>query len=71
MSAAPLRVLVIDDLQDYRIPVAPSADENRSARRGVFGGVVKQIEQHLLEQHGVQRHHGDVGRQIEPHRMMP
>ena len=28
---------------------------------GVFRGVVEQIEQHLLEQHGIERHHRHVG----------
>ena len=34
-------------------------------RRGIFGGVVEQVEEHLLEQHGIDRDHRQVGGEAE------
>ena len=34
--------------------------------RRIFGGVVQQIEQHLLEQHGIDLHHRQIGLRVPP-----
>ena len=46
--------------------MAPAArDRNGRARRRVLGGVVEQVDQHLLEQHHVEVEHGQVGLEVD------
>ena len=58
-------VALVEDLQRDRIPVAPALDRDRGVGRRIFGGVVEQIEQHLLEQHGVELQHRQVGGELQ------
>src|SRR5580700_11844943 len=48
---------LIDDLDLDEFPVALRADIDAAAGRGIFRGIVEQIEQHLLEQHRVYAQH--------------
>ena len=47
------------------VRVAPALDADGRVRRRIFGGIVEEIEQHLLEQHGVEREHRQVGRELD------
>ena len=46
---------LIDDLDLDELPVALCADIDAAAGRGIFRGIIEQIEQHLLEQDRIQR----------------
>ena len=52
---------LVDDLQRTTSDRAQPLDRNRGARRRVFGGVVEKIEQHLLEQYGIELEHRQIG----------
>ena len=47
-------VALVHDLQADRIHLAPAADADRRPGGRIFRGIVQEIEQHLLEQDGVQ-----------------
>ena len=44
---------------------AASLDPDGRALGGVFGGIVEQVEQHLLEQHRVDVDHRQVVREVD------
>ena len=46
-------------------PLRQRLDADGRFRRGIFGGIVEKIEQHLLEQHGVEFEHRQIRRQIQ------
>ena len=58
---------LIDDLQLDRAPLLPAFDAYRRLGRRIFGGVVEEIEQHLLEQHRIELEHRQVGRNLDLH----
>ena len=45
---------LVEDLQRDRIAVAPALDRIVVSARRIFRGIVEEIEQHLLEQHGIE-----------------
>src|SRR5882724_2290852 len=47
-------VALVEDLQADRSPVTPALDSDRGAGTGIFRGIVQDVEQYLLEQHGVE-----------------
>ena len=52
------------------LSIAPALDADGRVRRRILGGVVEEIEQHLLEQHGVHRQHREVGAHRDFHAML-
>ena len=56
---------LVDNLKLDGILFAPALHADRGLRRRIFRGVVEEIEQHLLKQHGIELKHGQVG--IELH----
>ena len=40
-------------------------DADGRAGRRIFRGIVEQVEQHLLEQHGIERQHRQVGGELD------
>ena len=47
------------------VPVAPVLNADRRLRRRVFRGIVEEIEQRLLEQHGVEFEHRQIRSELE------
>ena len=58
---------LVDDLQLDRDPFLPAFDAYRRLRRRIFGGVVEEIEQHLLEKNRIKLEHRQVGRNFDLH----
>src|SRR5437588_777553 len=52
---------LIDDLDPGNIAVAPGPQVDAAAGRRIFGGVVEQIEQHLLDEDRVEPQHRQIG----------
>ena len=59
-------VALVEHLQANRALVAPALDPDRRALGRVFGGVVEEVEQDLLEQDRVELQHRQVGRERRP-----
>ena len=55
----------IDDFDCYEVTVAPRPHIDAGAGRRVFGGVVEEIEQHLLEQNWVEPYDRQIGRDFD------
>src|SRR5437588_7371523 len=51
----------IDDLDQGDLAVAPGPQVYAAAGRCIFGGVVEEVEQHLLEQHRIELQHRQIG----------
>ena len=49
-------------------PAAPRRAPRSACRRRVLGGVLEQVDQHLLEQHASSGHQRQVGGQVDVHR---
>ena len=59
-------VALVDDLQGDPIPVPRKLlIDDRGVGGRIFGGIVQQIEQHLLEQHRVELQHRQVGGELK------
>ncbi len=56
---------LIQDVEAQPVLIARAADAHNGAGLRIFGRVVEQVEQHLLEQGGVDLDHGQIGRHIE------
>src|SRR5260370_6275478 len=56
---------LIHDLDFDEFPVALGADIDAAAGRGIFRGIVEQIEQYLLEQHRIQAQHRQARLEID------
>ena len=54
-----------------RLLIAPGANEYGRTGGGVLRRVIEQVEQYLLEQHRIERHHRHIGRQVELHVVVP
>ncbi len=63
-------VAFVQDLQPDAVAVAPALNADGRIRRRILGGVVEEIEQHLLEQHGIHHHHRQVGADLDLHAML-
>ena len=50
---------------DDVIAVAPALDRDRGVGGRIFRGIVEQIEQHLLEQHGIELEHRQIGGELQ------
>ena len=50
-------VAFVEHLQLDAILLLPALNADGRLRRRILGGVVEEIEQHLLEQHGIHHHH--------------
>src|SRR5882757_8392853 len=61
---------LIEDLQRDRIAIPRTPDRYRGIGRRVFRSIVQQVEQHLLEQHGVELQHRQVGGKLQRHLVM-
>ena len=59
---------LVQHLQAHGVLVAPALDAHRRLRARILGGVVEQVEQRLLEQHGIHHHHRQAGRRSRPPR---
>ena len=53
------------DLQDDGAVVDPALQPDGGAGRGVFRGIVEEVEQRLLEQHRIDFQHRQIRRQLE------
>src|SRR4029078_12190888 len=53
-------VAFVQHLKDDGPLLLPGLYDDGRLRRGIFGGVVEQVEEHLLEQHGIDRDHRQV-----------
>src|SRR6185437_9022627 len=60
---------LIDDLQLDRFPLLPAFDADRRLGGRIFGGVVEEIEQHLLEQDGIELEHWQAAGNLDLHRV--
>lgn len=58
---------LVGDSKHHLITLAAALDRDCGLRRGIFGGIVEQIEQHLLEQHGIELEHREIGGQHQLH----
>ena len=67
-SSGGMPLALVDDLQLDAVRLLPALDQHRGRRRGIFGGVVEEIEQHLLEQHRIELEHRQVLRRCRPRR---
>src|SRR5260370_18344994 len=56
---------LIDDLDLDEFPVAFGSDIDAAAGRGIFRGIVEQIEQYLLEQNRIQAQHRQARLEID------
>ncbi len=56
---------LVADVDPHAPPVAPRHEAHGRPHRGVFGGIVEEVEQHLLEQHGVEVQHRQIGGEVE------
>ena len=54
---------LVDEAQHHLVAVPPSLNCDCGGWRRILGGVVEKIEDHLLEKHGVDLQHRQVGRQ--------
>src|SRR5262245_19760169 len=54
----------IGNLQVNALLVTPAPETDRGVSRRIFGGIVQQVEQHLLEQNGIHTDRGQVGAQL-------
>jgi len=55
----------IDDFDRHDVAIAPGAHVDTGAKRGLIGGIIEQVEQHLLEQHGIDPQHRQIGRDLD------
>ena len=55
----------VEDTQVDGIEAAPILDADRRLRRGVFRGIVEEIEQRLFEQHGIEFEHRQIRSELE------
>ena len=62
-----IRDIIVEDLKTNAIVLGLCPDTDGCAGRRVFCGVVKQIEQHLLEQNRVQLKHRQIRRDLDLH----
>src|SRR5262249_35352338 len=56
---------LIDDLNRHDVAIAPGAQVDTGTKRGTFGGIVEQVEQHLLKQHGIDPQHRQIRRDLD------
>ena len=61
---------LIDDLQLDGLRLLPALDQHRGLRRCIFGGIVEEIEQHLLEQHRIELEHWQVFGDVDLHAVL-
>ena len=56
---------LVDDLDRHALARSARPDIDAAAGRGIFGGVVEDVEQHLLEQDRVEPQHRQVGGNLD------